>query len=377
MRFITSYTTCNDESTVRFDWNDGFGLNSVTKYDYVANEKMRRQSLIWCLCRNICVKNWFIVKSNWNKINFQITYSFHQAFWWTAFRWKIAVPEFENKSTWRNYTNCVKTCRHPLIYKTSLKSTLSRCRWKNDCNERWKKRCHENEHTINSTSIETMNAARLLKKWKNCVKYSPIHKMKKIERLTFTRTITNRRSYTKQRFWNFGKRLIWMPRIKKNCEVWSDKPESKVMFWMNCWRCPRWLEACRKALTKNWQRSLKTKHGFWPMNFFRLHPRRTWVTFLAQRIRCWCTVQQSLWKKRGSRSWKNWIQTKRLNWMILSIDFWKLGKMAWSACWHHFFRRALVENIISRHIKKTTQWFCVNLIKTIMVLWKHNVQLFC
>ena len=68
--------------------------------------------------------------------------------------------------------------------------------------------------------------------------------------------------------------------------------------------------------------------------------------------------------------------------MTSSIDFWKLAKMVWSTCWHHFFKCALIKNIISKHIKKTTQWFCVNLIKTIMMLWnmtfncfiKHNEQ---
>ena len=82
-------------------------------------------------------------------------------------------------------------------------------------------------------------------------------------------------------------------------------------------------------------------------------------------------------KKKWLKSWKNWIQTKHLNQMISSIDFWKLAKMIWSMCWHYFFKCALIKSIISKHIKKTTQWFCVNLIKTIMILWKHNVQLFC
>ena len=267
------------------------------------------------------MKNWFIVKSNWNEINFQITYSFHQAFWWTAFRQKVVISGLENRSTWRNYTNCVKTCRNPLIYKTSLKSTLSRCRWKNDCNGRWKKRCRESEHTIDSTSIKTMNAMRRLKKRKNCVKYSSIHKIKKIERFIFTRMTANRRSYTKQKLWNFKKRLIRMPRIKKNCGVWSNKSELKVMFQMNCRRCPRWLEACREVLAKNWQHSLKTKHGFWSMNFFRLHLRLTWATFPAQRIWCWCTAQQSLWKRRWSKPWKNWIRTRRLDRTTSPIGF--------------------------------------------------------
>ena len=145
---------------------------------------------------------------------------------------------------------------------------------------------------------------------------------------------------------------------------------------MNCWRCPRWLKMCNKMLMKSWWHFLKTKHGFWPMNFFWFHFRLIWVTFLAQRIWCWCTAQQSLWKKRWSKSWKNWIQIKHLNWIISSIDFWKFVKMIWSTYWHHFFKYALIENIISKHIKKTTQWFCVNLIKTIMMLWKYNVQLF-
>ena len=135
------------------------------------------------------------------------------------FKRKIIISELENKSTWKNCTNCVITCRNPLIYKTSLKSTLSRCHWKNDCNEQWKKRCHKNEHTINSISIEIMNAMKRLKKQKNYVKYSLIHKIKKIERFIFTQMIANRRSYTKQKLWNFEKQLIWMLQIKKNYDV--------------------------------------------------------------------------------------------------------------------------------------------------------------
>ena len=148
--------------------------------------------------------------------------------------------------------------------------------------------------------------------------------------------ITNRKSYAKQKFWNFKKQLIQMPQIKKNCDAWSNKLKSKIMFWMNCWKCPRWLKTCKKILTKNWQHFLKTKHDFWSINFFRFHSRLIWVTFLAQCIQCWCTVQQSL-QKKWLKSWKNWIQIKHLNWMTTSIDFWKLVKMIWSMCWHHFF----------------------------------------
>ena len=142
-------------------------------------------------------EKWFIVKSIWNRINFQITYSFHQTFWWTMFRQNVAISKFENKLTWKNCTNCVITCHNSLIYKTSLKSTLSRCRWKNDCNEWWKKWCHENEHTIDSISIEAMNVMKRLKKRKNCVEYSLIHKIKKIEKLIFIWMITNKKSYAK------------------------------------------------------------------------------------------------------------------------------------------------------------------------------------
>ena len=64
-----------------------------------------------------------------------------------------------------------------------------------------------------------MNATKRLKKKKNCVKCSSIHKIKKIARLIFTQTIANKKSYTKQKLWNFKKQLIQMPRIKKNCDV--------------------------------------------------------------------------------------------------------------------------------------------------------------
>ena len=123
------------------------------------------------------------MKSNWNKINFQITYSFHQTFWWTTFRQKIVISKLENRLTWKNCTNCVITYHNSLIYKTSRRSTLSHCRWKNDCNEWWKKQCHENKHTINSIFIKMMNAAKRLKKWKNCVKCSLIYKIKKLKYL--------------------------------------------------------------------------------------------------------------------------------------------------------------------------------------------------
>ena len=148
------------------------------------------------------------MKSNQNKINFQITYLFHQTFWWAAFKQNVVISKFKNRLTWRNCTNYLMTCHNLLIYKTLLKSTLSRCRWRNDCSECWKKWCHKNEHIINSISIETMNAAKRLKKWKNCVKYSLIHKIKKIEKFIFTQTITNKKSYAKQKFWNFKKWLI-------------------------------------------------------------------------------------------------------------------------------------------------------------------------
>ena len=84
---------------------------------------------------------------------------------------------------------------------------------------------------------------------------------------------------------------------KKNCDIWLNESKSKVIFWMNCQKCPHWLKTRKKTFTKNWQHFLKTKHGFWLINFFRLHSRLIWVTFLTQRIWCWCTVQQSLWKK--------------------------------------------------------------------------------
>ena len=135
------------------------------------------------------------------------------------FKWNVVISEVKNILTWKNCTNCVITCHNSLIYKTSLRSRLSRCRWKNDCNEWWKKWYHDNKHTINSIFIETMNATRRLKKWKNCVKYSLIYKMKKIEKFISTQTIANKRLYTKQKFWNFKKQLIWMSRIKRNCDV--------------------------------------------------------------------------------------------------------------------------------------------------------------
>ena len=127
----------------------------------------------------------------------------------------------------------------------------------------------------NITPIGAMNVARGLGRRESCVECSLIHKMKGIERLTSTRTIASRRSYAKRRFWNFKKRLIRMPRIKRNCDAWPNEPKSKVMFRMNCRKCPRWFKTCRKALTKNWQHFLKTKHGFWLMNFFRFHLRLT------------------------------------------------------------------------------------------------------
>ena len=121
--------------------------------------------------------------------------------------------------------------------QTSFESMFSRCRWKNDCNKWWKKQCHENNHIINSFFIETMNATKWLKKQKNCVEYSLIYKIKKIEKFIFTWITANRKSYTKKKFWNFKKQLIQMSRIKKNCDAWSNKSKSKIMFWINYWKC--------------------------------------------------------------------------------------------------------------------------------------------
>ena len=107
-----------------------------------------------------------------------------------------------------------------------------------------------------------------VKKRKHYVKYSSIYKIKEIERFIFTWKIANKRLYTKQKFWNFARRLIWMPRIKKNCHIWSNKSESKIIFLMNCWRCPRWLKTRRKTLTKNWQYSWKQNMNFDQWIFF-------------------------------------------------------------------------------------------------------------
>ena len=109
-----------------------------------------------------------------------------------------------------------------------------------------------------------------------------------------------------------------MSQIKKICGVWLNKSKSKIIFWMNCWKCSHWLKARKKTLTINWQHFLKTKHGFWSMNFFRLHSQLTWMTFLAQRIWCWCTAQQSLWKKKMVEVMKklNSNKTFKLNGII-------------------------------------------------------------
>ena len=88
---------------------------------------------------------------------------------------------------------------------------------KNDCNGRWKKWCRQNKYIINSTSIEIVNPAKRLKKRKNYVKYSSIHRMKKIEKFIFMWMITNRCSYTKWKFWNFAKQLI---RISRKKNLW-------------------------------------------------------------------------------------------------------------------------------------------------------------
>ena len=117
-----------------------------------------------------------------------------------------------------------------------------------------------------------------------------------------------------------------MPQIKEHCGDWSNKSKLKIMFLMNYWKCPRWFKTRKKTLTENWWYFLKTKYDFWLMNFFRFYFRLTWVTSLTQRIWCWCTAQQSLLKKKWSKSWKNWIQIKHLNWTTSSIDFWNLWK---------------------------------------------------
>ena len=147
---------------------------------------------------------------------------------------------------WKNCTNCVLTCRNLLICRILPKSTLSRCRWKDDCNERWKKQCHENKHMINSSSIEVMNAAKWLKKRKNCVARSSNRRMKRIERLTSTQTIANKRLYTRQKFWNFAEWLMWISRKKMNYDVWSNKSKLKVTYLMNYWRCSFWSEMHKK-----------------------------------------------------------------------------------------------------------------------------------
>ena len=91
---------------------------------------------------------------------------------------------------------------------------------------------------------------------------------------------------------------------KINCDDWSNEPDLKIMFLMSCWKYSCWLKVCKAALTKNWQHFLKIKHAFWSTSFFGRHVWLTWVIFLIRRIRRWCTVQQSLWKKN------RWIHEK-------------------------------------------------------------------
>ena len=73
MWFITLYTTCNDESAVKFDWNDEFEFNFVTKYDYMTNEKLD-------------VNHWFDIyveifawktDSLWNQVEIKLIFRSH------------------------------------------------------------------------------------------------------------------------------------------------------------------------------------------------------------------------------------------------------------------------------------------------------------
>ena len=73
----------------------------------------------------------------------------------------------------------------------------------------------------------------------------------KTEKFISVWTITNKRSYVKQKFWNFTKQLIRMLQIKKICDVWSNESKPKIMFLMNCWKCSHWLKIRKKTLTKN------------------------------------------------------------------------------------------------------------------------------
>ena len=73
MWFITFYTTCSDKSVVKFDWNDEFGFNFVTKYDYVTNKK--HDVNYWF---NIYVKifTWKI-DSLWNQVKMELIFKSH------------------------------------------------------------------------------------------------------------------------------------------------------------------------------------------------------------------------------------------------------------------------------------------------------------
>ena len=73
MWFITFYATYSDKSIVKFDWNDEFEFNSITKYDYMTSKK-----------RNI--NHWFKIyikifawkiDSLWNQIEIKLIFKSH------------------------------------------------------------------------------------------------------------------------------------------------------------------------------------------------------------------------------------------------------------------------------------------------------------
>ena len=76
MWFITFYTTCNDKSIVKFDWNDEFEFNFVIKYDYMTNKKCDVNYLFHVYVKIFAWK----IDSLWNQIKIKLIFKSHISF---------------------------------------------------------------------------------------------------------------------------------------------------------------------------------------------------------------------------------------------------------------------------------------------------------
>ena len=156
MRFITFYTTYNDKSVVKFDWNDEFEFNFVTKYDYMTNEKHN-------------VNHWFDVyvkifawktDSLWNQVKIKSIFRSH-----IYFIKHSDEQRLNEKSSFQN----LKTNQREKIAQTVWKHVTIHWFIKHHWNQRFRavaeKMIAMSDEKNDAVKINTQSIQFLLKRW--------------------------------------------------------------------------------------------------------------------------------------------------------------------------------------------------------------------